>query len=52
MAEIENNVICEVHGNGIKSSWNPNPDKRICDVCDFKTFCNKTEAGAGFPSVP
>ncbi len=52
VAEIENSVICEVNGKGIKSSWNPNPDKRTCDACDFKTFCNKSETAARFPTVP
>ncbi len=52
VSEIENSIICEVNGKGIKSSWNPNPDKRTCDACDFKTFCNKSETAARFPTVP
>ena len=52
VAEIENSVICEVNGRGIKSSWNPNPDRRTCDACDFKTFCKRSETNARFPTVP
>ena len=52
VAEIENSIICEVNGKGIKSSWNPNPEKRTCDACDFKTFCNKSETATRFPTVP
>ncbi len=30
VAEIENSIICEAYGKGIKSSRIPNPDKRTC----------------------
>jgi hypothetical protein len=52
VAEIENSIICEVNGNGIKSSWNPNPEKRTCDACDFRTFCNKSESTKNVLTVP
>lgn len=52
VAEIENSIICEVNGRGIKSSWIPNPDKRTCDACDFKTFCNKSETTKKLITVP
>ncbi len=52
VAEIENSIICEVHGKGIKSSWIPNPEKRTCDACDFKTFCAKSESTKNVLTVP
>jgi len=52
VAEIENSIICEVHGRGIKSSWIPNPDKRTCDACDFRTFCGKSESRKNVLTVP
>lgn len=52
VAEIENSIICEVNGNGIKSSWIPNPDKRTCDACDFRTFCRKSESTKNVLTVP
>lgn len=52
VAEIENSIICEVNGRGIKSSWIPNPDKRTCDACDFRTFCMKSESTKNVLTVP
>ncbi len=52
VAEIENSIICEVNGKGIKSSWNPNPEKRTCDACDFRTFCKKSESTKNVLRVP
>lgn len=52
VAEIENSVVCEVNGRGIKSSWNPNPDKRTCDACDFVNFCTKPETTKNSLTVP
>lgn len=52
VAEIENSIIWEVHGKGIKSSWNPNPEKRTCDACDFRTFCKKSESTKNVLTVP
>ena len=52
VAEIENSIICEVNGKGIKSSWIPNPDKRTCDACDFRTFCKKSDSTKNVLTVP
>lgn len=52
VAEIENNIICEVYGKGIKSSRIPNPDKRTCNACDFRIFCNKSESTKNVLTVP
>ncbi|WP_414469256.1 hypothetical protein [Methanobacterium sp. ACI-7] len=49
VAEIENSIICEVNGKGIKSSWTPNPEERSYEACYFKTFCKKSESTKKFP---
>jgi len=45
VADIEGSIINEVDGRGIQSSWKANPDKRTCDACDFRNFCNDSEGG-------
>lgn len=37
--EIESCVKLEISGRGIKSSWPTKPLRRMCTLCDFKTFC-------------
>ena len=49
---IERSILCEVNGNGIQSSWDPNPEKRTCDACDFNTFCKESKSTKKFPTVP
>jgi len=41
--EIESSIIDETNGTPIKSAWKGIGDKRTCDACDFKSFCNKTK---------
>ncbi len=48
VSEIENSINCEVDGQVIQSSWKTNPDKRTCDACDFKTFCNNPDSTKKF----
>jgi CRISPR/Cas system-associated exonuclease Cas4 (RecB family) len=48
VAEIEDSIIREVDGQVIQSSWKTNPDKRTCDACDFKTFCNNSGSNKQF----
>lgn len=40
--DIENSIISETNGTPIKNAWEAKGDKRTCDACDFKTFCNKS----------
>ena len=42
VADIETSIINEVDGQVIQSSWKTNPDKRTCDACDYKTFCDSS----------
>ena len=37
--DVENNIIREVDGQVIQSSWKTNPEKKTCKACDYKTFC-------------
>lgn len=41
VANIEDSIIKEMKGIPIKNAWNAKGDKRTCDACDFKNFCNK-----------
>lgn len=49
--EIENNIISEVQGQGIQNSWQPKPEKRTCDACDFQNFCSQP-IGGNKPVIP
>ena len=40
VSTIENSVIKETNGGSIKNAWIAEADKRTCDACDFKSFCN------------
>ena len=40
VSTIENSVIKEIYGSSIKNAWKAEADKRTCDACDFKSFCN------------
>ncbi len=43
VADIENNIISEINGNGIQNSWHSNSEQKTCEACDFKTFCNNPD---------
>lgn len=43
VSDIETSIINETNGIPIKKAWEAKGDKRTCDACDFKTFCNKTD---------
>ncbi|MDR2829509.1 MAG: PD-(D/E)XK nuclease family protein [Methanobrevibacter sp.] len=38
---IEKSTVNESKGSSIKGSWKADGDKRTCDACDFRNFCNK-----------
>ncbi|PKL69072.1 MAG: hypothetical protein CVV28_02865 [Methanobacteriales archaeon HGW-Methanobacteriales-1] len=50
--DIEKCTVAEINGAGIQKSWHPRPEKRTCDACDFKTFCNNPEPSSQRFSVP
>ena len=52
VADIEKSILGEVNGKGIQSSWDPKPEKRTCDACDFNTFCKDSKSSKKFPTVP
>ena len=52
VSDIEKSILSEVNGNGIQSSWDPKPEKRTCDACDFNTFCKDSKSTKKFPTVP
>ena len=41
--EIESSVIAEMKGGEILKIWKTFPKYETCTICDFKTFCPKTE---------
>lgn len=43
VSDIETAIISETNGTPIKEAWEAKGDKRTCDACDFKTFCNKND---------
>jgi len=49
---IESCVLSEIGGNGIGSSWQPNPDQRNCTACNFKTYCPNPAPRRYAPTVP
>lgn len=40
VSNIEDSTIEEINGIPIKKAWKSEADKRTCDACDFKSFCN------------
>jgi hypothetical protein len=51
--EIEKSTVKENKGVSIKDSWKADADKRTCDACDFKSFCNKyTEQNPNILTIP
>lgn len=42
VTDIEESIIHEVDGQVIQNSWKTNPEKRTCDACDYKTFCQNS----------
>lgn len=51
VGEIEENIYQEVGGHSIQNSWDPKPERRTCDACDYQTFCSNP-AGGNEPTVP
>ncbi len=51
VGDIESNINREIAGCGIQNSWTPEPERRTCDACDFRTFCSNP-AGGSKPTVP
>lgn len=51
VGNIESNINLEAAGCGIQNSWTPEPERRTCDACDFRTFCSNP-AGGSKPTVP
>ena len=52
VGNIESCVLTETVGGGITPSWQPNPNRRNCTACDFKTFCPNPAPGPYHPTVP
>ncbi len=50
--KIETATLKEIDGNPIKQSWKADGDKRTCDACDFRSFCNKNKDMINNISVP
>ncbi|MCL2116128.1 MAG: PD-(D/E)XK nuclease family protein [Methanobrevibacter sp.] len=49
---IEDSVIKEANGFSIKKAWKADADKRTCDACDFKSFCNNKKLDFNDMKVP
>ncbi|MDR2873782.1 MAG: PD-(D/E)XK nuclease family protein [Methanobrevibacter sp.] len=51
--KIEKSTLKENKSNSIKNSWKADGDKRTCDACDFKSFCNKyTDQNSNCLTIP
>lgn len=52
VSTIENSTIKEINGTPIKKAWKAEADKRTCDACDFKSFCNNEKINLAKMKVP
>lgn len=50
--KIETATLKEINGMPIKQSWKADGDKRTCDACDFRNFCNKNKEMINNITVP